>query len=124
MKKNGEWSDEEEGGAPGQEDEEEKMAHEAGLGDDPNDRDDEDENGRARDMVDQPGDDLMFEQFLKSGDYAIGGLPKKRARTGMENPEDEEEFAFKDIGSGGVGDPEKRAKTETQFKDFMKFLEE
>lgn len=61
----------------------------------------------------------MFEQFLKSGDYAIGGLPKKRQRQAMmreENPEfaeeDDEELAFKDLQDGSAG---KRANTEAQF---------
>jgi len=31
----------------------------------------EDANGRVKDQVDRPGDDLMFEQFLRSGDYAM-----------------------------------------------------
>ena len=79
----------------------------------------------------------MFEQFLKSGDYALGSdtpsLLNKRAR--LENPEeaaflgdignDEEEFAFKDLGMSKDGpQAEKRAKTEAQFGEFMKFLAE
>lgn len=69
----------------------------------------------------------MFEQFLKSGDYAFAGMPMKRARNANINPEDADdqdddgELAFKDITGG---DPEKRAKTEAQFQDFMKFLAE
>ena len=89
--------------------------------------------------MDRPGDDFMFEQFLKSGDYALGGkLPHKRGRGEMgkmgENPEDfeldegDDELAFKEFvsnaASGNESDPSKRAKTEAQFTDFMKFLQE
>lgn len=68
--------------------------------DDPN----EDEEGRARDAVDRSGDDQMFEQFLKSGDYAMGSPSAKRRRMYDENPEeddfDDEEFAFKELIEG------------------------
>ena len=82
MKRNGEWSDEEDGQGPGIED----QLPEEGDGEEEG-KQDEDENGRARDELDQAGDDHMFEQFLKSGDYASVGTSKKRRR--MENPEDD-----------------------------------
>ena len=38
--------------------------------------------------------------------------------------EDDEELAFKDCIGSNSGDPSKKAKTEAQFTDFMKFLAE
>ena len=119
MKKNGEWSDEEEGAGL-----EDQLAQEG-----EEEKEEEDENGRAKDIVDQPGDDHMFEQFLRSGDYAIEGLPQKRARQVniQENPEDLEddgEFAFKDFALRSGELTHKRTKTESQFQDFMQFLKE
>ena len=60
----------------------------------------------------------MFEQFLRSGDYAIEGLPQKRARQVniQENPEDLEddgEFAFKDFALRSGELTHKRTKTES-----------
>ena len=126
MRRNGEWdSDEgvehEDMAAEGMA---KQMATEQG-----DDEDSEDDNGRRKDRVDRPGDDLMFEQFLKAGDYAMQGMPQKRRRqdAGVQNPEedfDDEELAFKDsLGS----DAEKRAKkgqNDAMFLDFMKFMSE
>lgn len=99
-----------------------------GAPDDEEEKLDEDENGRIKDNLDQLGDDHMFEQFLKSGDYAAGGIAQKRQRSAMmniqENPEADDglddELEFKNVAN----EPGKRANTEAQFQDFMKFLAE
>ena len=61
----------------------------------------------------------MFEQFLKSGDYAMGGPPsmKRRRMMQQENPEDDfddEDLAFKELIEGEAG---KRPHTEGTNKE-------
>ena len=134
MKKNGEWSDEEDGQNP-----------EAEADDIPNMTDemmskfnqpDQSEEKQCH-KHDQDGDQHMFEQFLKSGEYLHGAPQKKRPRPAdlmnpglIENPEeddfDEEELAFKAFNDvmASHGNPGKRSKTDNQaeFQDFMKFV--
>ena len=72
MKRNGEWSDDETVDMPDQE---------------PESSDSDDQK------TDRPGDEQMFEQFLKSGDYLVG---KKRFRPNEEglNPEEADALDF------------------------------
>lgn len=72
MKRNGEWSDDEGVDTPDQE---------------PESSDSDDQK------TDRPGDEQMFEQFLKSGDYLVG---KKRFRPNEEglNPEEADALDF------------------------------
>ena len=69
LKRNGEWSDPEEDELHGYD-----MDPAASMADQYDEFDDdksEDAEGRRKEQLDRPGDDHMFEQFLKAGDYAF-----------------------------------------------------
>ena len=77
MKRNGDWDDEDEVADP----EAEEMAQQQFQ--------QEENNEKPDNIPDQTGDEQMFEQFLKSGDYAYLG---KRSRDDF----DDEELVFQD----------------------------
>lgn len=111
MKKNGEWDeDDEQPTGTGEEgDEGDQMGGmdmPEGLG-----MPDDSEDGDKDDKADRPGDEHMFEQFLKSGDYQSLG---KRNRSGLDF-EDEDELVF--------SMPNKqRTHTDTEIENLMKIL--